>query len=284
MNEPQVVAQAGYLQHRSGFPPGYLDIPSYERARSNLAMAHALAYDAVKNFSKKPIGIVESVAHWMPHREEDAQAAEAGFEHNIYPYDAAARGLISGETQDELKGRLDWIGLNYYTRIVVRKDDRAPVGFRILDGFGYGCTPRGHSRDGRPVSDFGWEIYPEGLYEVLKRLYSRYRLPIYVTENGVADAEDRLRPRFIVSHLYQLHRALGEGVDVRGYFHWNLTDNLEWARGYSMRFGLFGLDIETKKRFVRPSALVFREIATSKSIPEEFESMAAPPAGRGLES
>ncbi len=283
MNEPMVVAQAGYLQPRSGFPPGYLDIPSYEVARRNLAIAHALAYDAVKNFSKKPIGLVESVAHWMPHREEDAQAAEAGFEHNIYPYNAAARGLISGETQDELKGRLDWIGLNYYTRIVVRVDDGAPLGFRILDGYGYGCTPRGHSRDGRPVSDFGWEVYPEGLYEVLKRLYSRYRLPIYVTENGVADAEDRLRPRFIVSHLYQLHRARGEGVDVRGYFHWNLTDNLEWARGYSMRFGLFELDLETKKRFVRPSALVFREIATSKSIPEEFESMAAPPAGRGLE-
>ena len=66
-------------------------------------------------------------------------------------------------------------------------------------------------------------------------------------------------------------------MDLRGYFHWNLTDNLEWAKGYGMRFGLFEVDMSSKKRFARPSALVFREIATSKAIPEEFENITHPP-------
>ncbi len=277
MNEPQVVALAGYLQPGSGFPPSYLDVSSYERVRRNLAIAHALSYDCVKSFSRKPVGIVESIAHWMPRRDSDAEAADRGFMLNIYPYEAAVSGVLSGEIVDELKGRLDWVGLNYYTRIVAESDEKAPGGFRVLRGYGYGCTPGGYSREGRPASDFGWEIYPEGLHEVLRRLYARYRLPIYVTENGVADAEDRLRPRFVASHLYQVHRALSSGVDVRGYFHWNLTDNLEWARGYSMRFGLFELDLESKKRYMRASALVFREIASTKSVPEELERLTEPP-------
>ena len=74
-------------------------------------------------------------------------------------------------------------------------------------------------KDGRPCSDFVWEIYPEGIYNVLTMMYNRYRLPIYATENGIADTYDRWRAWLIVSHLYQIHRAMEPGVDVRGYFH-----------------------------------------------------------------
>lgn len=281
MNEPSVVANAGYLQVKSGFPPGYLDMQTYLEVTKHLAEAHLVAYDAVKSYSRKPVGVVESVARWMPLTDGDGEAAERGFELNVSIYDAALKGIVGGVEADELRGRLDWIGLNYYSRIVVKEDRSVPAGFRVVDGYGYSCAPASFSLDGRPTSDFGWEAYPEGLYEVLLRLHNRYGLPIYVTENGCADAQDSLRPRFLISHLYQIHRALREGVDVRGYFHWNLTDNLEWARGYSMRFGLFELDTATKKRYARPSALVFREVASTKSIPEEFEHMTAPPKKPG---
>jgi len=280
MNEPNVVASLGYIQIQSGFPPGYLDIDCYRRVVKHLAEAHARGYEAVKLFSKKPIGIVESIASWIPLGEGDRDAAEKGFRYNLWPIEVAVNGYIDGVYRDDLKGHLDWIGLNYYTRNVVVSDPRALQGFRILPGYGYGCTPRGISMDGRPCSDFGWEIYPEGIYDVLKKLWDRYRLPIYVTENGVADAVDTLRPHFIVSHLYQIHRAKSEGVDVRGYFHWNLIDNLEWAQGYRMRFGLVHVDFETKKRYLRPSALLFREIASRKEIPDEFMHMAYPPRYR----
>ncbi|MCS7145600.1 MAG: beta-galactosidase BgaS [Nitrososphaerota archaeon] len=277
MNEPSVVANAGYLQVRSGFPPGYLDLQTYLSVTKHLGEAHAVAYDSVKSFSKKPIGVVESVAEWMPLTPKDRAAAERGFEFNVSIYDVAQKGLLGGGVVDEIRGRLDWVGLNYYSRIVVEEASELPSGFKVVEGYGYSCEPRSASLDGRPTSDFGWEVYPEGLYNVLTRLHNRYRLPIYVTENGCADSEDRIRPRLLVSHLYQIHRAQRDGLDVRGYFHWNLTDNLEWSRGYSMRFGLFEVDNATKRRYARPSALVFREIASAKAIPEEFEHMTKPP-------
>jgi beta-galactosidase len=276
MNEPEVVTSLGYISVESGFPPAYLDFECYKLARKHMAEAHARAYDAIKLFSKKPVGIVESIADWAPLRKEDAEAAEKGFEHNIWPFDAAFKGVLNNTEREDLKGRLDWVGLNYYTRNVVVRDE-APPGYRTLSNYGYGCMPGGVSKDSRPCSDFGWEVYPQGLYNVLEKLWKRYEIPIYVTENGIADAADRLRSHFIVSHLYQVYRALEKGVDVRGYFHWNLTDNLEWARGYSMRFGLFHVDFKTKRRYARPSALVFREVARNKEIPEHLLHLTEPP-------
>ncbi|MEM1509114.1 MAG: beta-galactosidase BgaS [Thermofilaceae archaeon] len=275
MNEPEVVASLGYVNVRSGFPPGYLDIECYETARKHMAEAHARAYDAVKLFSRKPVGIVESVAEWTPLTEQDGEAADKGFKRNIWPYEAAVNGLFAGSIREDFKNRLDWIGLNYYTRNVVRGTS---TGYTILPGYGYSCPPGGLSRDGRPASDSGWEIYPEGVFNVLRRLWERYHIPIYVTENGVADATDRLRHHFLVSHLYQIHKAIIEGVEVKGYFHWNLFDNLEWAQGYRMRFGLFYVDFATKKRYARPSALVFREIAKGREIPDYLLNLTEPPA------
>lgn len=274
MNEPEVVANLGYVSVRSGFPPGYLDFSCYEKARKHMAETHARAYDSVKLFSKKPVGIVESVGDWTPLTEEDGEAAELGFKRNVWPYEAAYNGVFNGEVRDDFRKRLDWVGLNYYTRNMVKKTGK---GYTVLSGYGYSCPPGGVSKDGRPASDFGWEVYPEGLYRVLMKLWNMYRLPIYVTENGIADATDRLRPHFLVSHLYQVLRAAGEGVDVRGYFHWNLFDNLEWAQGFRMRFGLFHVDLSTKKRYARPSALVFREVAKGKEIPEHLTHLTEPP-------
>ncbi|MEM4896301.1 MAG: family 1 glycosylhydrolase, partial [Ignisphaera sp.] len=95
-------------------------------------------------------------------------------------------------------------------------------------------------------------------------------LPLMVTENGIADAMDRYRSRYIVSHLAYIHRAIEGGVDVKGYLHWALIDNYEWARGFGMRFGLHYVDLNIKKRYPRPSALVFKEIARNKEVVDEL--------------
>ena len=99
----------------------------------------------------------------------------------------------------------------------------------------------------------GWEIYPEGIYHLLKRL-GKLKKPIYVTENGVADAKDIHRERFIKEHLEWVSKAIDEGVDVRGYFYWSLLDNFEWDKGFWPRFGLVEIDYKTMERKIRKSA------------------------------
>ena len=109
-------------------------------------------------------------------------------------------------------------------------------------------------------TDFGWEIYPQGLYDILRRV-GRHGKPVVITENGIADADDDQRPAYLVAHLRQIQRALSDGVDLRGYMHWSLLDNFEWAAGYSQCFGL-----ATRDRVLRPSASVYATIARSNEV------------------
>jgi beta-glucosidase len=111
-------------------------------------------------------------------------------------------------------------------------------------------------------TEFGWEIYPKGLYRVLTRV-GRLGKPVIVTENGIADADDDQRARYIMAHLRHAHRALREGVDLRGYIHWSLLDNFEWAEGFTRRFGLAEVDRISLQRRLRPSARVYAAIARS---------------------
>lgn len=272
MNEPNVVYEQGYSRPKSGFPPGYLSLEAMEKARLNIIYAHARAYDAIREHSKKPVGVIYAYA-WLDPLSEDIEEdvrrireGSYGFVDSIY----FGESKIVGEGRRELKGRLDWLGVNYYSRIAFDK-----VGGQVtpVPGYGFAGVRKGYAKSGRPCSDFGWEIYPEGLEKLLRELGGRYKLPIIVTENGIADEADRYRPYYLVSHLKAVHNAIKAGVDVRGYLHWSLVDNYEWAEGFRMRFGLVKVDYETKKRYLRPSALVFREIATQKAIPEELEHL-----------
>jgi beta-glucosidase len=120
--------------------------------------------------------------------------------------------------------------------------------------------------EGADVSDLGWEVHPEGLGVVIREWSARSRLPIYVTENGIADASDAKRARFIVDHLRVIARAIRDGIDVRGYYHWSLTDNFEWAEGYGPRFGLVEIDYATQARRVRASAETYARIARTRTL------------------
>ncbi len=142
---------------------------------------------------------------------------------------------------NKIKNHLDFIGLNYYF---------------------HRRFPKNKNKE---VSDMGWEIYPKGIYHVLKEL-RHYSLPVYITENGLADSKDTKRAKFIKDHLFWAHKAMQEGVDLRGYFHWSLTDNFEWAHGFGPRFGLVEIDYETMERKIRPSAWEYKKICETNSL------------------
>ena len=146
----------------------------------------------------------------------------------------------------KIKNHLDFIGLNYYFHNKIQ-------------------FPFSRRNEDRIISDLGWKVYPEGIYWVLKWL-KKYNLPIFITENGLADSQDKLRKDFIRDHLIWLHKATEEGVDVKGYFHWSLIDNFEWALGFEPRFGLIEIDYKTQKRIFRPSSLYYSEIAKTNQL------------------
>ncbi len=134
-----------------------------------------------------------------------------------------------------IKSESDYIGIDYYRRIPFLRKSKAN-------------------------SDIGWETYPQGLYCVLKGTWRKFKKPIFVLENGIADAEDHYRPEFIRKHIEAVAQSIKEGVDIRGYFYWSLLDNFEWEKGFWPRFGLVEVDYRTQERRIRESAKVYAEI------------------------
>lgn len=290
-NEPMVVSEMGYVMPQSGFPPSLDNFRASMKAALHMAIAHARAYDAIKRMDKikadedslnpADVGLIHNVIPVRPlvaESEADVKAAEfMDHMHNHFFPQSVCGGWLDenlngvkdkGEVKSYTGQRLDWLGVNYYTRTVVkgRKSILArlfagiPVIPEMAQNYGFACQPNTTSADGMPTSNSGWEIYPEGMLEALKAM-KRYERPLYITENGTADAKDALRPKFIIDHLKTLDKAINEKkIDIRGYLHWSLTDNYEWAKGFSMKFGLYSVDLKTKKRRERKSALIYKRI------------------------
>ena len=146
---------------------------------------------------------------------------------------------------------MDFIGVNYYSRQLVELK-KWGIGNLVWDV----CQDDHH-----PVkkNSLGWDIYPEGLYQVLLKL-KKYNLPIVITENGVCTLDDNLRWEFLYGHLKNIHLAIEKGVNVAGYLYWSLMDNFEWDKGFAPRFGLIDIDYNTYKRTVRESAKKFAQV------------------------
>jgi beta-galactosidase len=275
----------------SGFPPGLNNFRASRKVARHLVIAHARAFDAIKKIdtvkaergsnTAANVGLIHNVIPTIPLSADsklDVKAAEfMDNMHNHFFIKSACCGWLDEnlngakekvETKNYLGHRLDWLGVNYYTRFVVKGKTsilaRLFMGIsavpEIVPGYGFGCQPNSKSADGLPTSDSGWEIYPQGLHDAL-HLMKTYGKPLYVMENGVADAKDVLRPSYLVEHLKVLEKAVSdEKIDVRGYFHWALTDNYEWAKGFALKFGLYSVDLETKLRKSRKSAEVLKKI------------------------
>jgi len=291
INEPLVAAE-GYLFPDAHFPPATRDVGAFKKVVCNMIVAHARAYDGIKQWdsikadpesvSPAEVGMIQNVCPMTPYRpEKDVAVSQyASHVHNLIFLEAITNGWldenlngIKGEqgTKKYLADRVDWIGVNYYSRNVVKSGSvilaklaGLPYMPELVKGYGNYCEPNSFSVDNRPTTDFGWEVYPEGLTDALK-LVSKYGKPMYVTENGVADSQDKLRPQYISTHLRELDRAVNEEkLDVRGYFHWAMIDNYEWADGFSKRFGLYAVDFQTKARTPRQSATVYKHIIETK--------------------
>jgi beta-glucosidase len=251
INEPNVLAAHAYLL--GAWPPARREPWSAMLAHRRLLEAHVAMYRALHDADARG-DLALGVAHHLrvteprdPLRIADRGAALVFA--RVFN-DWFARAVCANKTQD-------FVGVNYYSRDRVGFDpSNAPELFIRRD-----VAP------GAETSDLGWEIYPEGLGLVLDAWSRRSgRLPIYVTENGVADARDVLRPRFLVRHLAEVARVVARGIDVRGYYHWSLLDNFEWAEGYGPRFGLVEVDYTTMERRIRPSGDLYGRIARGASI------------------
>lgn len=264
VNEPNLVVILGYLQGRH--PPEVRNPWRARRAARHLVLAHAAAYRALHEVQPHAqVGIAHHLRPMDPERPDhplDRWVARwHGEWFNWMWLDAVhwgrTRGAFGPGQLEECAATLDFVGVNYYTRDRVRF---APWAVHLA--FGLHRPTRG-----APSSDFQYgEIYPEGLGRILEEAWRRYHRPLYVTENGLPDAADRQRPRFLREHLSVLHRVVSQGVPLHGYYHWSLVDNFEWTEGWRMKFGLVAVDPASQQRQVRRSASVYAEVCAANAL------------------
>lgn len=277
INEPNVFAVMGYLSG-GRMPPGVSSLDRTIAVLRNMLAAHAAAYETLHTHQKLArVGIAHHMRVFQGLRKGNVLDAAVARAHDSIFNNSLLDALIHGRwhwllargapfSARKLRGTLDWLGLNYYSRQRSAFDRTKPelLFGNILN------TPD------VPLSDFEFgEVYPEGMLTMLHRL-ARYKMPIYITENGLPDHDDDLRPSFLVQHLRVLWQAVQYCFDVRGYYHWSFVDNFEWGEGWRMKFGLIGMDTETQERDLRRSALLYRDVAQSGTLTSDMVRAYAP--------
>jgi beta-glucosidase len=276
INEPNIYASQGYFVGK--FPPGHQNMREYFQVVHNLLLAHAAAYEQIHDIQPHAqVGLAKHMIAWHPLHDNpldrtSTRLLDRAF--NGLSLDALASGawrpLVGRRAQlGQVKGTLDWIGLNYYMRY------DAAFSLKALQALGISYA----ARPDRPKGPADWgEIYPDGLLELIRRLVKQFGLPIYITENGIPDEYDHRRPAFLLEHLRRVWAALNFSWPVQGYYFWSLVDNFEWAEGYDprFRFGLYGVDFETQERTLRKSGELYAEIAATRSISSDMARRYAP--------
>ncbi len=273
INEPNVYTQGGYLG--GGFPPGKNEAGSAVRVFTNLLRGHAAAYRVIHRLQPDArVGVAHHYrgflpAHpWLPTDSLAANSLSAAFN------DSFPRAIATGRLKlpfyqaslPEAAGTQDFFGLNYYTGENVLLDLFKPRQF---------FHRRFYRRDAA-LSQHGFlDSRPDVFWKALK--WARgYDLPILITENGWEDAGDDTRPDYMVQHLKKLWWAANSNWRVEGYFHWTLVDNFEWSAGWTLRFGLWGLDENNQQRIRRPSVDLYEAICKQNAISSDVVSRFAP--------
>lgn len=273
INEPNVMLTSAYFM--DDFPPGKNDFGAAFRVAENFTKAHAMAYHTIHRLQVSArVGIALNyrsftpARSWSPLDRWAANLLGSSFNH-MFP-DALQIGRLRfialSKSIPQAKGTQDFLGINYYSR--------DQVAFNLLKP-GELFARRFYLPDAE-LSPTGFIAnVPEGMFEALK-WGLKFNVPLIITENGVEDADDHLRPRYLIQHLHQVWRAVNFNFPVKGYFHWTLVDNFEWERGWSQRFGLWELDVETQARRKRPSVDLYSEICRENTISSDLVARYAP--------
>lgn len=272
-NEPWVIAILGYEQ--GIFAPGIQSRSQAMQAVHHLLLSHGMALQAMRGVgATAALGIVLNLSPIYPASDDPKDLAKAKLDDGLilrlymdalykgsYPQDVIdhlgedAPQVMSGDLNTIAQDN-DFLGVNYYTR-----------------NFSSSGNPWDVASTGNEVTDMGWEVYPQGLTELLCRLHADYQpRRLWVTENGAAfkdqmvdgEVADPQRLAYIRDHIAATHAALQQGVPVGAYFAWSLMDNFEWASGYAKRFGLVHVDFETQKRTLKNSALWYQNFLSGK--------------------
>jgi beta-glucosidase/6-phospho-beta-glucosidase/beta-galactosidase len=292
INEPMAAPIAGYVQ--GSFPPGLLlKVDRALEVTRQEVLGHAKCYDAIKaadttdaDGDGRPtwIGIVQNLRSIEPEYADEPVDVEAAarvrYVNNLWFLNAVVRGDWDADFDGKLDGpndrpadpalanRSDYLGINYYSPLT------ASARGLVLPVVNASIRQDRLLTD-RPKTDFHWDIDPAGFRVILEEVRP-YKLPIVITENGIADSTDRNRARYLLEHLYQLALARESGLDIRGYVYWSLLDNFEWAHGYCPRFGLHTVDPTTGARVARPSTAVYANLSKTGLI-KRAEIEALPP-------
>jgi beta-glucosidase len=238
-NEPNLYITLGYVLGE--FPPYQKNLSKGITVARNMGRAHNKIYDYIKKKFDKPVGI----------------------SHNCVVFGAEnVAGKVAAKLADswymdflpEYFLKSDFTGLSYYARVGY---DPLPITYLL--------TPQKIKKLKKPHDDI-WEYYPQGLYECIERYWVKYKKPIIITENGICTSDDKKRIKAIEDYCGYLKKALDNGIDVRGYYHWSTWDNFEWVLGPTYQFGLYECDAKTKERRKKPSADVYSKLSLDKEL------------------
>jgi beta-glucosidase len=270
INEPNVMLVNGYVY--GIWPPGKKSIFDFFKAAGNVIRAHIRAYKKLHeiglnmNAGDIKVGVANHIRLFEPKTKKLADKLVA----KIYDYlfhDIFIRGMHEGKLSFPVgrgypfgNGRyFDFFGINYYTRDTV---SFVPDIKRL---FGKMEVPEGCEK-----SDLGWEIYPEGLYMIVKKYHEKYNAAVYITENGIDTHDEDVRIKFMSDHLFQLKKLNDEGVEVKKYYYWTLIDNFEWLEGFQPKFGLIGMNLKSLDRKIKKSGMFFSDVSKEGEISEHL--------------
>ena len=254
INEPMIYVSNSFMQGM--WPPQKKSVFKARRVLINMVKAHKRVWRSMTN---------------RCHRG-DQPCPKIGIAQNIFDFHSYNLYTITDyliirflhwavniRFLKKIKRHMNFIGVNYYFHTRIRRSKKGFFKLETID----------IREEDREASDMNWEVYPQGIFEALLAL-RHFKMPVYVTENGIATTNDHKRIRFLIGHLKEVYHAIQAGVDVQGYFYWSLLDNFEWDKGFWPRFGLVEVDYRTLKRTPRQSALVYKKICTENGIAHEL--------------